>query len=449
MTAAPSSKNDAGIILAPNSESGNGSLPAHKPVNSPRQVLFASLVGTTIEFFDFYIYATAAVLVFPRLFFPSADPATATLASLATFGIAFLARPIGSALFGHFGDRIGRKTTLVIALATMGLSTVSIGLLPTYSSIGLAAPLLLALCRFGQGIGLGGEWGGAVLLAVETAPPGKRAWYGMFPQLGAPIGFFLSGSVFLLLSSVLSDHQFFVYGWRLPFLASSTLVFVGLWVRLTITETPVFQESQKRGEAVRLPTVEVFRKHMRALVAGTLLCMATFVLFYLMIVFALSWGTTALHIPRGRFLQMQLLDTGFFALMIPVSAVLAERGRRKSMLWITAAIFLFGFVMAPIFEAGQGGALGMMALGLALMGMTYGPLGTVISELFPTPVRYSGSSLAFNFAGILGASLAPYIATWLATHYGLPYVGYYLSASAVLTMVGLLMIRETKDEDLR
>jgi len=419
-----------------------------RTVNSPRQVLFASLIGTAIEFFDFYIYATAAVLVFPKLFFPSADPATATLASLATFGIAFLARPIGSALFGHFGDRVGRKTTLVVALATMGVSTVSIGLLPTYSSIGIWAPLLLALCRFGQGIGLGGEWGGAVLLAVENAPPGKRAWYGMFPQLGAPIGFFLSGSVFLVLSSLLSDHQFFVYGWRLPFLASSALVFVGLWVRLTITETPVFEASRKRGEQVRLPTVEVFRKHMRALVAGTLLCLATFVLFYLMIVFALSWGTTALHIPRGRFLQMQLLDTGFFALMIPVSAVLAERGRRKAMLWITAAIFLFGFVLAPIFEAGQGGALGMMALGLALMGMTYGPLGTVVSELFPTPVRYSGSSLAFNFAGILGASLAPYMATWLATHYGLPYVGYYLSASAVLTMVGLLMIRETKDEDL-
>ena len=443
MTATPSSENHAGNSLAE-----SGSLPTQKPVNSPRQVLFASLVGTTIEFFDFYIYATAAVLVFPKLFFPSADPATATLASLATFGIAFLARPIGSALFGHFGDRIGRKTTLVIALGTMGLSTVSIGLLPTYGSIGLAAPLLLALCRFGQGIGLGGEWGGAVLLAVENAPPGKRAWYGMFPQLGAPIGFFLSGSVFLVLSSLLSDHQFFVYGWRLPFLASSALVFVGLWVRLTITETPVFEESRKRGEQVRLPTVEVFRKHLRALVAGTLLCLATFVLFYLMIVFALSWGTTALHIPRGRFLQMQLLDTGFFALMIPVSAVLAERGRRKSMLWITAAIFLFGFLLAPIFEAGQGGALGMMALGLALMGMTYGPLGTVVSELFPTPVRYSGSSLAFNFAGILGASLAPYAATWLATHYGLPYVGYYLSASAVLTMVGLLMIRETKDEDL-
>jgi metabolite-proton symporter len=419
-----------------------------KPVNSPRQVLFASLVGTTIEFFDFYIYATAAVLVFPKLFFPSADPATATLASLATFGIAFLARPIGSALFGHFGDRVGRKTTLVIALATMGLSTVCIGLLPTYQSIGRAAPLLLALCRFGQGIGLGGEWGGAVLLAVENAPPGKRAWYGMFPQLGAPIGFFFSGSIFLVLSSLLTDKQFFVYGWRLPFLASAVLVFLGLYVRMTITETPVFQESKKRGEQVRLPTVEVFRHHMKPLIAGTMVCIATFVLFYLMIVFALSWGTTALHINRGRFLEMQLFDTLFFAVMIPVSAVLAERGRRTSMLWITAAIFLFGFMLAPIFQAGEGGALGMMALGLALMGLTYGPLGTVVSELFPTPVRYSGSSLAFNFAGILGASLAPYVAMWLAQHYGLPYVGYYLSASAVVTFLGLLMIRETKDDNL-
>jgi metabolite-proton symporter len=419
-----------------------------KSVNSPRQVLFASLVGTTIEFFDFYIYATAAVLVFPKLFFPSSDPATATLASLATFGIAFLARPIGSALFGHFGDRVGRKTTLVLALGTMGASTVSIGLLPGYHSIGIAAPLLLALCRFGQGIGLGGEWGGAVLLAIENAPAGKRAWYGMFPQLGAPIGFFLSGGVFLILSQVLTDKQFFTFGWRLPFLASSVLVFLGLYVRMTITETPVFQQSRARGEQVRLPTVEVFRHHLRALIAGTLLCMATFVLFYLMIVFALSWGTTALGIPRGRFLQMQLLDTLFFALMIPVSAILAERGRRSSMLCITGAIFLFGLVLAPMFQAGQGGALGMMALGLALMGLTYGPLGTVVSELFPTPVRYSGSSLAFNFAGILGASLAPYIAMWLAKNYGLPYVGYYLSGSAVLTFIGLLAIRETKNDDL-
>jgi len=422
-------------------------LPA-RPVNSPRQVLFASLVGTAIEFFDFYIYATAAVLVFPSQFFPGSNSATAMLASLATFGIAFLARPIGSALFGHFGDRVGRKKTLVVALATMGLSTVSIGLLPNYHSIGIAAPLLLALCRFGQGLGLGGEWGGAVLLAIENAPPNKRAWYGMFPQLGAPLGFFLSGGVFLLLSQLLTDRQFFSFGWRLPFLASSILVLLGLYVRLTITETPVFQEAQKRGEQERLPLLAVFRDHSKALLAGTLVCLATFVLFYLMTVFALSWGTSALGYSRGKFLLMQLFDVSFFALTIPISAILAERGRRSAMLWITASIFAFGLILAPLFEAGTGGAVGMMALGLALMGLTYGPLGTVVSELFPTSVRYSGSSLAFNFAGILGASLAPYIATWLAKTYSLQYVGYYLCAAALLTFVGLLMIRESKNLDL-
>src|ERR1035437_2973889 len=419
-----------------------------KPINSPRQVLFASLIGTTIEFFDFYIYATAAVLVFPKLFFPASDPASATLASLATFAIAFLARPIGSALFGHFGDRVGRKATLVVALGTMGVSTVAIGALPTYHTIGLAAPLLMALCRFGQGLGLGGEWGGAVLLAIENAPANKRAWYGMFPQLGAPVGFFLSGGVFLLLSQLLTDKQFFAFGWRLPFLASSVLVLLGLYVRLTITETPVFREALKRGAPVRLPLVTVFSRHKKPLVAGVMLCLATFVLFYLMTVFALSWGTSALGYSRGKFLLMQLFCIFFFALTIPLSAILAERGRRRAMLWITVAIFVFGLGMAPMFVAGTRGAVGMMALGLGLMGMTYGPLGTVVSELFPTGVRYSGSSLAFNFAGILGASLAPYIATWLAKTYSLQYVGYYLSAAAVVTFLGLLMIRETKDDDL-
>ena len=418
------------------------------PVNSPRQVLFASLIGTTIEFFDFYIYATAAVLVFPRLFFPGSDPAAATLESLATFGIAFLARPVGSALFGHFGDRIGRKTTLVIALSTMGISTVAIGALPTYRTIGFAAPLLLALCRFGQGLGLGGEWGGAVLLAIENAPPNKRAWYGMFPQLGAPAGFLLSGGTFLLLSKWLTDKQFFSFGWRLPFLASAVLVFLGLYVRLTITETPVFREALSRGEPVKLPMLTAFRDYTKALVAGILVSLATFVLFYLMTVFALSWGTNALGYSRAKFLLIQLFGICFFALFIPVSALLAERGRRRVMLGVTVSIAVFGLVLAPLFTAGTTGAVTMMVVGLSLMGLTYGPLGTVISELFPTRVRYTGSSLAFSIAGILGASLAPYIATWLAKTYGLQYVGYYLSAAALLTLLGLLSIRETKDDDL-
>src|SRR3984957_5154887 len=419
-----------------------------KRLNTPQQVLFASLVGTAVEFFDFYIYATAAVLVFPHLFFPASDPATSTLASLATFGLAFVARPIGSALFGHFGDRIGRKKTLVLALSTMGVSTFMIGALPAYHAIGVAAPLLLALCRFGQGVGLGGEWGGAVLLAVENAPPKRRALYGMFPQLGAPIGFLLSGGIFLLLSRWLTDAQFFAFGWRLPFLASAVLVLLGLYVRLTITETPVFQASIERSEQVGVPILTVLRRHTRALLAGILVCLATFVLFYLMTVFALSWGTTALHYSRGSFLLIQLFGILFFALTIPISALLAERGRRPVMLAVTALIALFGLALAPLFTAGTTSVIFMMALGLALMGLTYGPLGTVVSELFPTPVRYTGSSLAFSMAGILGASLAPYIATWLAKNYGLQYVGYYLTGSAVLTFLGLLLIRETKDDDL-
>jgi len=419
-----------------------------RPINTPGQVLFASLIGTTIEFFDFYIYATAAVIVFPRLFFPASDPASATLASLATFAIAFMARPVGSALFGHFGDRVGRKTTLVAALLTMGVSTVAIGLLPTYATIGVAAPLLLAVCRFGQGLGLGGEWGGAVLLAIENAPPGKRAWYGMFPQLGAPIGFFFSGGVFLLLSRLLSDDQFFSFGWRIPFLASAVLVLVGLYVRLTITETPVFQDAVARSARVKVPMVAVFRDYPGTLVIGTLSSLATFVLFYLMTVFALAWGTTALGYSRQQFLLMQLVGILFFALTIPLSAILAERGRRRTLIGVTIGIALFGLVMAPMFVSGTLGAMFTMALGLSLMGMTYGPIGTVLSELFPTTVRYTGSSLTFNFAGIFGASPAPYIATWLAKTYGLQYVGYYLTAAALLTLVGLFAIRETKDDDL-
>jgi len=318
-------------------------------VNTPRQVLFASLVGTTIEFFDFYIYATAAVLVFPKLFFPASDATAATLASLATFGIAFLARPVGSALFGHFGDRVGRKATLVAALLTMGVSTVLIGLLPTYASVGVFAPSMLALCRFGQGLGLGGEWGGAVLLAIENAPPDKRAWYGMFPQLGAPIGFLFSGGVFLVLSRALSDEQFFAFGWRIPFLASAVLVLVGLYVRLTISETPAFLEAAGRREQVRVPMLTVFRHYLGRLVSGTLLSLATFVLFYLMTVFALSWATSELGYDRQTFLVMQLVGIVCFGVTIPIAARLAERGRRPTLIAVTVGIFLFGLALGPLF----------------------------------------------------------------------------------------------------
>ncbi|HEY5808199.1 MAG TPA: MFS transporter [Povalibacter sp.] len=410
--------------------------------NSPRRILFASLIGTTIEFFDFYIYATAAVLVFPHLFFPAGDPASATLQSLATFALAFFARPVGSALFGHFGDRVGRKATLVAALLTMGLSTVCIGLLPTYQSIGIAAPALLALCRLGQGLGLGGEWGGAVLLATENAPPGKRAWYGMFPQLGAPIGFICSTGIFLLLTGLLTDAQFFAWGWRIPFLASALLVFVGLYVRLRITETPAFQRAVEHNERVRLPMWTVIREYPRELVLGTFAAIATFVVFYLMTVFALSWGTSALGYSRQQFLILQMIGVLFFGITIPISAVIADkRGRRAMLIAATLAIIAFGLVFEPLFGSGSiVGVTAFLSLGLALMGLTYGPLGTALAELFPTSVRYTGASLTFNLAGILGASLAPYVATWLATHHGLAYVGYYQSAAGLLTLIALLLM---------
>ncbi|WP_245479810.1 MFS transporter, partial [Hansschlegelia zhihuaiae] len=304
-----------------------------QPTNSPRRVLFASLVGTTIEFFDFYIYATAAVLVFPRLFFPGADPATATLQSFATFAIAFFARPVGAALFGHFGDRIGRKATLVAALMTMGLSTVAIGLLPTYEQAGLLAPLLLCVFRIGQGLGLGGEWGGAVLLATENAPPGKEAWYGMFPQLGAPIGFLCSTGSFLILTDLLTDAQFLAWGWRVPFVASAALVFVGLWVRLKIAETPAFRRAIERHERVRVPMAEVLSAHFPTLAIATVAAAATFAIFYLMTVFTLSWGTSTLGYTRGEFLPLQMIGVLFLGVCIPISAKLADRfGRAETLI---------------------------------------------------------------------------------------------------------------------
>jgi len=412
---------------------------ATAPANSPRRILFASLIGTTIEFFDFYIYATAAVLVFPALFFPTADATSATLESLATFALAFFARPVGSAIFGHFGDRVGRKATLVAALLTMGISTVTIGLLPTYASIGVAAPTLLALCRLGQGLGLGGEWGGAVLLATENAPPGKRAWYGMFPQLGAPVGFFLSTGMFLWLTRGIGEAAFFAWGWRLPFLGSAALVIVGLWMRLKLHETPDFARAMSRHERVRVPMLAVLGGHPRALLAGTFAALATFVLFYLMTVFTLSWATAHLGYSREEFLLLQMLGVLLFAVTIPLSAKFADRyGARRAMVWSTWLILAFGVGFAPLFAAGNSlGVLVFLSLGLALMGLTYGPLGTALAQMFPTAVRYTGASLAFNMAGIFGASLAPYIATWLAATHGLAYVGYYLSLAAALTLLAL------------
>ncbi|MFH6999909.1 MFS transporter [Flavobacterium sp. FlaQc-57] len=410
--------------------------------NSLKHVLFGSLIGTTIEFFDFYIYANAAVLVFPQLFFPGADSTNSTLESLATFSIAFLSRPLGSAVFGHYGDKIGRKVTLVVALLTMGLSTIAIGFLPGYASIGIAAPILLMLCRFGQGVGLGGEWGGAVLLAIENAPPNKRAWYGMFPQLGAPIGLLLSGGTFLILTDSMSSEAFMDYGWRIPFIASSLLVIVGFYIRLKISETPAFENSKEEQKEVKIPFFTLLKSYKNQLIFGTFCAITTFLVFYLMTVFTLSWATSDLGFTKRNALLIQLVSVLFFAAFIPISALVADKvGRRRILIFTTLAIAIFGFFFSYFLNSGSSFMVtAFVCIGMSLMGFTYGPLGTFLSELFPTTVRYSGASLTFNMAGILGAAFAPMIAIKLATTYGLNYVGFYLTAAALISLISFLVI---------
>jgi len=415
------------------------------PLNSPFKVLIASLAGTTIEFFDFYVYATAAVLVFPTLFFPSSDPTSAMLQSFATFSIAFFARPVGAIVFGHFGDRIGRKATLVAALLTMGISTVVIGLLPGFNQIGVVAPLLLSICRFGQGFGLGGEWGGAVLLATENAPEGKRSWYGMFPQLGAPIGLFLSSGIFWVLLHFISQDALLNWGWRIPFISSIVLVMVGLWMRLSITETPEFQKAIDSEARVKVPLSEIFRRHKRSLFLGTFVALVTFVLFYISTAYLMSYNVKVRHIPFLDALAIQIFSSISFGIFIPLSAWLAERfGRREVLIGTTVLIGAFSFLLPVLMGGSEAGIFVFAIVAMALMGMTYAPIGTALAAPFPTSVRYTGASMTFNLAGIVGASLAPYAATWLQAHYGLAYVGYYLLAAAVITLLCILASRKNE-----
>jgi len=424
------------------------------PLNSRNKVIVASLVGTAIEFFDFYIYATAAVIVFPHIFFPQGDATVATLQSLATFAIAFVARPIGSALFGHFGDKVGRKATLVASLLTMGVSTVVIGLLPSYQTIGVLAPLLLALARFGQGLGLGGEWGGAALLATENAPLKKRALYGSFPQLGAPIGFFFANGTFLLLSWLLTDQQFMQWGWRVPFILSAVLVIVGLYVRVSLHESQVFTEAQQTQPAVRFPIHTLFKQHFRAMLLGTFIMLATYTLFYIMTVYSMSYGTApvpqGLGFSRNSFLWMLMVAVIGFGIAIPIAGILADRfGRRPTMIAITLLIIAFALLFPVILGSGsQALVMVFLTLGLTIMGLTFGPMGALLPELFPTEVRYTGASFSYNLASILGASIAPYIATWLNAQWGLFAVGLYLASMAVLTLIALIMSKETRHTSL-
>lgn len=436
-----------------------------------RRIIVASVIGTTIEFFDFYMYATAAVSIFPLLFFPKGEGAAALLASMATFGVAFVARPIGSILFGHFGDRIGRKATLIGSLLLMGLATFAIGLLPPYHAIGLLAPALLTLLRFCQGLGLGGEWSGAALLAAETAAPGKRAQAAMWPQLGAPFGFILANGFFLILTTLFEfrsasarfDDPFLAWGWRIPFLVSIVMVLVGLYARVKLQETPVFVRALERGEKLKSPLIEVMRNNFGALVRGAFIMVATYGLFYLMTTWILSYAIGrielgSLGVDYRAFLNLQLISVLLFAGFIPVSGYLADRlGRRRLLVAVTGAIVLFGlsfgwFLSPATMGSGASANLGLMlvflSLGMSLMGLSFGPMSALLPELFPTNTRYTGSGIAYNVASILGAALTPFVATWLASGYGAGSVGLYLAGLGLLTLAALLMSAETRATNL-
>lgn len=429
--------------------------------NDPFKVALASMVGTAIEFFDYYIYAAAAVLVFNTQFFHSGDPLSDDLLSLSTLALAFFARPIGSALFGHFGDKIGRKKTLVASLVLMGGSTVVIGLLPTYSQIGIWAPILLCICRVGQGIGLGGEWGGAALVATENAPEGKRAWYGTFPQLGAPIGLFVANATFFLVSYFWGQQALVEWAWRIPFISSLALVLVGLYVRLTLHESHVFVEAEEKGKKLKAPVSVVFTKHFKPMVIGTFIMVATYSLFYIMTAFAQAYSRTpatlseagypmGLGIPANTFTGLLLMSAIVFAIFISISGLYADKiGRRKWLIWTTVSILIFALCM-PLF-LGNGtpaSVFAFLVIGMALMGMTFGPMAALLPELFPTEVRYSGASLAYNIASIIGATIAAMISLKINALYGLMGVGIYLAINAFLTLLALLASKETKNVDL-
>ncbi|WP_420109960.1 MFS transporter [Mycolicibacter arupensis] len=431
-----------------------------------RRIAVAAMVGTTVEFYDFYVYAAAAVTVFPHLFFPTGNPTAALLASLATFGLAFVARPVGSILFGHFGDRLGRKSTLVAAVLLMGVATFLIGVLPTYHQIGLLAPVLLAALRFCQGLALGGEWSGAALLATETAKPGRRATAGIWPQLGAPLGYLVATSIFLVLFTWLGPvgagadgpGPFLTWGWRIPFLLSAVMVAVGLYVRLRLTETPVFAQAKATGTPVKAPIAALLRGSWRQLVIGTLVMVVPYTLFYTVTTWSLSYGT-AKRPPEGiglgygyaEFLGLQLIAVLFFVAVLPIVGRLADHfGRRPLLLFFTAGILVYGTTFGVFLKptASVGVTLAFLIIGMTLMGLAFGPMSAVLPELFPTNVRYTGSGVAYNAASILGAAVAPFITTWLVTSHGVGWVGGYLSTVAACSFLALLAMHETRDAEL-
>lgn len=415
-----------------------------------KTVILASMMGTAIEFFDFYAYGTASAAYFPKVFFPQMTPLLATLLSLLTFGVAFVARPVGSFVFGHFGDRLGRKKTLVVSLLVMGVATVAIGFIPGYQSIGVSGALLLCLCRFVQGIGLGGEWSGAVLVATENAPADKRALYGAFPEVGAPIGFFICNGLFYFLEKMLTPAQMMSFGWRVPFWASSVLVVIGLYVRHRLQETPLFKLAQERDNTTRSPLKEVFKENWREILKGTFLMGATYAMFFTLTTWSLSFATTALGFSHSEFLLLLMAAIVEFAVLIMTTSVLADKvGRKKVLMTASVALVVFSLVF-PYFLEGQRNMVGMLlflGLGFVVMGTLYGPVGAVLPELFPTKVRYSGAGITYNLAAVVGAAVAPTITTWLIATFGLHYAGMYMFVLAVVSVVAWALTPETKNVD--
>ena len=410
------------------------------------RVLLASLVGTSVEFFDFYIFATAASLVFGPLFFTPSSPAEQLIWSYAILGAAFFMRPVGGALFGHFGDRVGRKSTLVASLLLMGCSTALIAFLPTYVDAGWWAPLLLCLLRAGQGLGLGGEWSGAALLAVENAPPGLRGRFGMVPQLGAPVGFILANGFFLVLGAMLTPAEFRAWGWRIPFASSAVLVGLGLWVRLSLTETAAFARSRAQVRPPRVPIGVVLRHHLGPTLAGVLGALVCFALYYLATAFALGYGTTRLGYGRQDFLEVQLAAILFMAAGIVLAGWLSDRtDPRRVIMWGCAATMLTGLLLAPMLGSGSlTQVFVFLAIALTAMGLVYGPLGAWLPSLFPPHIRYTATSLSFNVGGVLGGALTPALAAWMAAWGGLVPVGLYLVAAAALSLAGLVWAGRTR-----
>ena len=410
------------------------------PIRQHARILTAALAGTAVEFYDFYIYATAAALVFGPLFFPEQSPAAQLALSFLTFGIAFFARPVGAVVFGHFGDRVGRKSTLVASLLLMGGSTLAIAFLPTYAQAGWIAPALLCLMRFGQGFGLGGEWGGAALLAVENAPKGWEARFGAAPQFGAPIGFLAANGLFLLLGLWLSDEDFRTWGWRIPFLLSGVLVALGLWVRLKISETPQFREALEHERPPAVPLTRLIGDHTGTLIAGTAGAVACFAIFYLSTAYALAQGTTVLGHSREAFLGVQLAANTFLALGIAVSVMRADKiGARKTLLLGALATIVLGLGFgAGLSASSLWVVFATLSASLFVMGFVYGPLGAWLPTLFPPLVRYSGVSVAFNAGGIVGGALTPFVAQAMASSGQGIFVGLLISAAGVLTLIGLV-----------